>query len=456
MKPLYDHQKESIAFIVPRERTLDASDPGTGKTRTTIEAFAIRRLKGAGCALVIAPKSLLRAAWADDFHSFAPHLTVAVATASRREKAFAENADVYVTNTDAVNWLVKQKPAFWKRFENGMLVVDESSMFKHHTSGRSRALSKVKKFFKYRHLMTGTPNSNTICDLWHQLNVLDDGQRLGTSFYGFRSSVCDPTQVGRQANMVKWSDKPGIEDVVAQLIKDITIRHKFEDCISIPPNHSYIVPYELGPHQERMYKQMREHAVAETLAFRLTGKTISAINGAAVVTKLLQIASGAVYDGAGHYDLVDKGRYELIGDLVEARKNTVVFFNWQHQRDMLIEEFEKRGITFVVVDGSTTDRERENAVKHYQAGFYRVFLAHPQSAAHGLTLTRGTATIWASPTYNLEHFIQGNKRIDRAGQTQRTETIHVIATGTIEEQVAEILQRKDVRQRDLLSVLEKA
>lgn len=435
--------------MAQQDVTFDASDPGTGKTRVAIEAYAVRRIKGAGCMLVLAPKSLLRSAWADDIGRFASQLDVAVATATNREKAFAQNADVYITNIDAVNWLAKQKPAFWKRFVDGMLAVDESSHYKHHTSARSKALKKIKKYFKFRHAMSGTPNSNSITDLWNQINFLDNGKRLGDSFYSFRNNVCEPTQVGPVATMIKWTDKPGIEQVVGKLIADITIRHKFEDCISIPPNHLQAVNYHLTAKQLQVYKDMEDNAVAEIEA----GRTVNAVNGAAVITKLLQIASGAVYDGKGQYELVDTGRYELVADLVDQRKHSIVFFLWAHQRDQLIAEFQRRGITYALIDGTTTSKEREQAVNHFQSGFYRVLLAHPQSAAHGLTLTKGTSTIWASPTYNLEHFLQGNRRIYRAGQNQRTETIVVTAPYTVEEVVAVKLQEKDVKQADLLSIL---
>ena len=132
----------------------------------------------------------------------------------------------------------------------------------------------------------------------------------------------------------------------------------------------------------------------------------------------------------------------------------MVFFNWAHQRDLLVKEFKKRGITYAVIDGSTSDKARKEAVDLFQQGFYRVLLAHPQSAAHGLTLTKGTATIWASPTYNLEHWLQGNRRIYRAGQTQKTETIVVLAPGTVEDKVFKKLSDKNVRQSNMLSFLQ--
>jgi SNF2 family DNA or RNA helicase len=445
--PLFGHQVQSTAFMAQHDRALDASDPGTGKTRVQIEDFAARRTRGCGRALVIAPKSLLHSAWEADIEQFAPQLRVSVATAKNREEAFKEDADVYVTNTDATRWLAKQPASFFRRFDT--LIVDEITSFKHPTSQRSKALSKIRAYFKYRRGLTGTPNANTILDMWHQVFLLDDGQRLGKSYFAFRSQVCSPRQVGPQPNMVKWEDKPGAEIAVGDLIKDITIRHKFEECVDIPPNHQYTVPFRMVPRHEQHYKKMQDDAILQ-----LRGGTVTAVNAAVMVAKLLQVASGAVYDGSGKYHVLDAGRYELVTELVAARRHSLVFFLWEHQRDELIRQFQAEGITYAVVDGSVSDKKRDEAVRNFQAGFYRVLLAHPQSAAHGLTFTRATTAIWCSPTYNLEHYLQGNRRIYRIGQAHRTETISVVAPNTIEEKVASRLAEKGERQMDLLSILQ--
>ena len=449
--PLFDHQKKSVDFMRTHERVLDASDPGTGKTRVQIELFAERRRNGGGCALVIAPKSLLRSAWENDFAKFAPHITVSVAQAKGRAQAFARPADVYVTNVDATKWLMEQRPEFFARFDT--LIMDELSAFKHHTSLRSKALNKIKGHFKYRYGLTGTPNSNGITDIWNQIYILDDGQRLGKSFYKFRNMTQTPSQAGPAANMLKWEDKPGAEQAVGELIKDMTVRHKFEECLDVPENFETEVPFFMPPGQATVYKTFKRDAL---LALE-SGEVISSVNAAGVANKLLQIASGATYTGdVNKYAVVDPSRYEMIADLVEARQHSVVFFHWRHQRDLLMEEFTKRGITFAVIDGSVKEQDRMEAVKDYQNGFYRVMLAHPASAAHGLTLTRGTTTIWASPTYNLEHWLQGNRRTYRAGQTQRTETISILAKGTIEELVYQRLADKNVKQINILELLNSA
>lgn len=445
VKPM-KHQAASLKFMAKRPDVFDISDPGTGKTLVEILDFAARRRKGGGCAIIFAPKSLLDAAWKSDFHKFAPDMIVSVARAANRAEAFAAKADVYVTNIDAAVWVSKQPASFFKKFDT--FIVDESDTIKHRTSARSKAAAKIahQKTIKWRRLLSGTPNSNGICDLWHQYFVLDGGKRLGKSFFGFRSACCIPTQVGPQANMLQWEDKPGIEAAVASLVADITIRHKFEDCVDIPENHCYAVPVTLSPKHLKTYRELEEHSLAV-----LRKTTITAVNGAVLATKLLQTSSGAVYDDSGGYSRVSTDRYELTLDLVEAREHSVVFYAWDHQLEELVKEAEARELSYAV-----WDPDHPMIATQFQEGEFRVLFAHPASAGHGLTLTRGTATIWPSPTYNLTHFQQGLKRIHRIGQKQKTETIVIVADGTIETKVWAALQAKKMKMDELFDSLEEA
>jgi SNF2 family DNA or RNA helicase len=325
--PLFEHQKRSLEFLRKNNRVFDMSDPGTGKTRVAIEAFNERRMRGGKCALVIAPKSLLKSAWYADIRKFAPYLKASIAWAHNRDLAFRESADVYITNTDAAVWLAKQKPSFFEKFDT--LIIDECGAYKHHSSQRSKAISKIKKYFDYRLGMNGTPNPNTVTDLWHQVHILDDGKHLGQSFYAFRQTVCIPKQVGPRAEMVEWTDRPGAAESVSKILEDMTIRHKFEDCIDIPENHEYVVPFYMNLTHANRYKQMQ---LTEMVAIS-SGVAITAVNAAATTTKLLQIASGAVYDENGEYHLIDTDRYDMVADMCEERQHTVVFFLWKHQKD---------------------------------------------------------------------------------------------------------------------------
>ena len=398
-----------------------------------------------GKTLVIAPKSILKNAWGDDIRRFTPELSYVIAYATNRRKAFETEADVYITNHDAVKWLVKNQQ-YLENFHT--VIVDESTAFKHRTSQRSKALAELVRRFHHRVLLSGTPNPNGLLDLWHQVFILDDGQHLGDSFWRFRSTVCEPKQVGPSPNHLQWNDKDGAAEAVADLLDDITIRHIFEECTDIPENHEYSLNFELSAKHRRAYEILKEHAILE-----LKDEGITAFNQGVLANKLLQLASGAVYDDEGVAQLYDTGRYELVMDLVEQRSQCVVAFNWRHQRDQLTKLADKRGIAYGVIDGSVSARRRETIVDNFQAGMLRVIFAHPASAGHGLTLTKGVATIWASPVYNAEHFYQFNRRIYRIGQRKRTETILICAEDTIDEQVALRLISKLEKMDNLLEML---
>ena len=441
-KPM-SHQLASLKFMEKRKEVFDQSDAGTGKTLVEIHDFARRHKKDGKAALVLCPKSLMRAAWWNDVKKFAPHLRVSLCYAQGRRASLDAPADVYVVNVDGVKDLAKiTDKKFWAKFDT--LIVDESDAFMHHTSQRSKAVAKIRDHFTWVRLMSATPQGNSVTDLWHQYFILDKGKRLGKSFFGFRSACCTPEQVGPKAAHLDWVDKPDIGITIAELVKDITIRHKFEDCVDIPEMHTYTMSFQLDKKHMAAYEEMKQESL-----LLVKEQAITAINAAVQAGKLLQIASGAVYDGQGGYVTISSERYELILDLIEERPHTVVFYTWEHQLIELCNLAEKRKIAHVV-----WNPDKPEIADEFQAGMYRTIFAHPASAAHGLTLTKGTAVIWASPTFNIRHFIQGTKRIHRIGQTQKTENIIVVAEGTADEKAFDAMQRKQVNLVKFLSELE--
>ena len=449
--PMYVNQKETVPFLLERPAALDASDPGTGKTRSLLEAWAIRRRKGGGALLVIAPKSILQTAWGDDIDSFFPgEFRYSIAYANNRERAFEHDADIYITNTDAVKWLAKQPKKFWSGQDFDEVCVDESTAYKHRSSLRSKALDSLAQHFDWRRCMTATPNSRTILDFWNQIYFLDRGERLGKNYFQFRQFACESVQVGPRANMVDWQDKEGIEEVIGGMLSDITIRHVFEECQDIPPNVERTKYFELEPKHKRQYEELK---ALSTLQLEEENDEVIAVNAAVLTNKLLQLASGAVYSEGGYARVADT-RYELILELVMERKHSCVFFNWQHQKVELCKLAEKLGVKYEVIDGTVvSDRKRTEIVHGFQEGRYQVLFLHPQSAGHGLTLTKGTATIWASPVYQPDMMRQGIGRVYRAGQKHLTENIMICAKGTIEHHVYHVMKERGKKMRNLLGML---
>ena len=435
----YAHQKSTTDFIVKTKTCLITTDPGTGKTRAVLDAHAIL----GGKTLVLAPLSILEAAWGEDIRKFQPQIKYGVAYAKNRKQVFEDSEnEMVITNFEAVNFLQKNTQ-YCEQFDT--IVIDEFTAFKNRQAKRSKNLSKIISYFTNRIAMSGTPNSNTILDIWHPAFLVDGGARLGTRFYAFRHQACTPKFNGF-AN--EWVDKPGIEEAVANKLSDISIRYALSDCIDLPDNIVRTVNTKLTPNIQKQYKTLADESVLYTKS-----GTVNAINAAARVKKLLQLVTGAIYDEDGVVQFVHQERYDIVMTLVSQRAHSLVAFNWRHERDALVEMAQKEGMSYEVIDGTVPAERRKDIVSRYQAGQIKVLFCHPQSASHGLTLTRASTVIWCSPTYNAEHYQQFNQRIYRAGQTQKTETILIQARGTWEPEVYKKLNTKLGRMENLLHIL---
>jgi len=435
----YAHQQSTTDFIINTKQCLITSDPGTGKTRAVLDAHAIL----GGKTLVLAPLSILEAAWGEDINKFQPNIKYGVAYAKNRTKIFEDGTyDMVITNFEAVNFLQKN-PQYCKQFDT--IVIDEFTAFKNREAKRSKNLNKIISYFTNRIAMSGTPNSNTILDIWHPVYLIDGGERLGSRFYAFRHQACTPKFNGF-AN--EWIDKPGIEEAVANKLSIISIRYALSDCMDLPDKIVRTVNTKLTPNVQKQYKLLADESVLYTKS-----GTVNAVHAAARVKKLLQLVTGAVYDEDGVVQFVHQERYDIVMTLVAQRAHSLVAFNWKHERDALVEIAQKEGISYEVIDGSVKAEKRSDIVARYQAGHIKVLFCHPQSAGHGLTLTKANTVIWCSPTYNAEHYQQFNQRIYRAGQTQKTETILIQARNTWEPEVYKKLNTKLGRMENLLHIL---
>lgn len=441
--PPYAHQTTTTNFLLNTPRAYVANDPGTGKSRACIDAAVREGLR----VLVICPLSIMEPSWGMDIRKFSQaQFVIAHGTAAKRNEAMKKPVQFVITNHDAVNWLVKQPKKVIEAFD--MIVIDECTAFKNRTAARSKNLRLITDLIERVVIMSGTPNTNKITDLWHQYMLLDKGERLGRSFNSFQNLMCIGNQnfVGGKRFTV-WEDRPNAPELVNEMVKDITIRFKFEDCLTIPENQLLMTELAMPQWLRNKYEELRDEQVLIH-----EEHVINPVHAGARVKKLLQLLSGAIYDEEGNVVKVHTERYDLIMDLVQQREQCLVGFNWKHEVNALIEIAEKRKIKYAVIDGSVKLAERENAVREFQNGNLQVIFAHPQSAGHGLTLTNGSATIWCSPTYNAEHYQQFNCRIYRAGQTKKTQTVRVAYENSKEIEVYDVLDGKLERMDDLLTL----
>lgn len=453
IRPRMSHQQATIDKLHECGGTLlITSDAGTGKTRCVLDYFAETlaawqhdRVGPRPRLIVFAPLTILQAAWGADIEEWQPDLTYSVAYSTNRLKAFQADTDIVLTNHDAVKQIVKDPKfaPYLTAFTH--MCIDEFTAYKNKDSQRSKAMLQFSKQFNSKVLMSGTPDTNGILDMWHPMVILDGGQRLGKRFYAFREQVCTPKFNGF-AN--EWVPKDTATDTVAMAIADINIRFKLEDCVDMPERTERTMMVELSPKVMKAYKQL-----ADTKMLLTEDGLLKAQHAGTLVRKLLQVCTGAAYDGEGNAISVHTERYDLVMDLIAEREASLVAFNYTHERDYLVEQADKLGFTYGVIDGETPMSVRTEIVAAMQAGKLRVVFGQPASMSHGLTLTRAKTIIWCSPTYNAEHYVQFNARIYRKGQDAKTEIIRIAAKNTWEPAVYQRLGGKVENMNALLELL---
>ncbi|MGR5253613.1 SNF2-related protein [Vibrio astriarenae] len=436
----FAHQQEFSDFWAEREKVLNLSGCGTGKTLACIHT--VREHWPDARVLVIAPLSILRTAWGNDLNFGWYDVTWDIAYSRNREKVMTSDKQWVITNHDAVKAIMKND---WHK-EFDVLIVDEADAFRNRTTQRSKALCYITDHFDKISLMTGTPTPKTVLDIWHLAFQVDRGERLGRNFFEFRSQVCTPQPIPGVVGAMRWDDKVGANDMVMSMLHDITHRVTLDEVAELPDISVREISIELPRKLRRAYDELKRESLLELES----GAVLNSIHAGARVSKLLQLVSGAIYDGTGEYHDVHTERTELVMELVEETDAALVAFNWTHQRDALVKSAAKRGLEYAVIDGSTPVGEREQIVMDFQAGKLRVLFAHPQSAGHGITLTRANRVIWASPNYRADLYEQFNHRIYRHGQSRKTEIIHIAASDTAEVDVYTKLTDKKMRMDDLL------
>lgn len=400
-------------------------------------------LGGVKRTLIIAPLSVAKNTWPAEVAKWdhTKHLSTSLVlgTETKRIQALTRDADLYITNRENVTWLVSY---YKKRWPFDTVVIDELSSFKSSNAARFRALKRVRPMMKRVIGLTGTPAPNSLLDLWPEMYLLDQGERLGKTITGYRQRYFHPG-AGDGHIVYKWELDQGAEAKIYDAVSDIAISMKSGDYLKLPPRTDNTVSVELKPGQLKQYRQLEQDYILE--ATKDTGEVIAA-NAAVLTSKLLQLASGAVYDEDGQVVHIHDQKLDALKRIIEEAQGqpVLVFYQYKHELARILE---------AIPDAKAFDAKSDD-VARWNHGEIPVMLAQPQSAGHGLNLQQGGHIIvWFSLTWSLEYYQQANARLDRQGQTEPVIVHHLVAKDTIDEQVLRVLQGKAKGQDALLAAV---
>ena len=403
-----------------------------------IRDFAVFRV------LVIAPKRVAEDTWTREHkkwdHLRGLRISKVMGTQAQRIRALEEEADVYVIGRDNVQWLVE----YYQQKRNGwpfdMLVIDELSSFKNPQAKRFRALRKTLPFVDRIVGLTGTPSPNGLMDLWAQMYLLDRGQRLGRTIGSYREQFFRP---GKRNGYVvfQWDPLPGAQEEIERRIRDICLSMSADDYLQLPELIERTVPVKLTDKERKAYERMERD---QLITLDGSDDAVVGINAAAVMNKLLQIANGRVYTEEGQILRVHEEKLDALEEIVDVASGPVlVFYSFRHDLDAIRER---------ITDARTLEGPED--IEAWNERHIRVLLAHPASVGYGLNLQAGGHVIvWYGLTWSLELYSQANARLHRQGQEHAVIIHHLVAEGTVDEQVMEALKRKDTSQAALLAAL---
>ncbi len=437
----HEYQKYATDFIIEKPISAIFLDMGLGKTVISLTAVFDLMLDyfEVSKVLVIAPLRVARSTWSSEINKW-EHLkllsySVVVGSKKERVAALNEKSHIYIINRENVDWLVNKSGY---KFDFDMVVIDELSSFKSYQSKRFKSMIKVRPLIKRIVGLTGTPSSNGLMDLWAQFRILDFGERLERFITHFRNKYFLPD---KRNGMQIFSYKPrdGAKEEIYEKISDITISMTSSDYLDLPECLYNEVKVELDEKEKLTYKKFKDEMVAD-----FEGKEIDAVNAAALSNKLLQMASGSIYDEEKNFYEIHNKKLDALEDLIEgANGNPVLIAYWYKSDKIRISNrFKVREIK--------TDKD----IADWNDGKIPIALIHPASAGHGLNLQEGGSTfIWFSLTWSLELYQQANKRLYRQGQKSTVIIHHIVASGTIDERVIKALSRKDKTQVDLISAV---
>lgn len=424
---MHGYQDEGVDFIKDTPFCGLFVDLGLGKTVMAGTAAVDRIAEGTvNKVLIVGPKRVAKVGWPSEFEEWG-HLcfwkiSVIDGDAAQRERAAREDCHFYTVSVDNLAWLCT---LFKKKWPYDMVILDESSMFKSHTSQRFKLLRRCRPYINYLVELTATPAAEGYMGIFAQTYLLDEGERFGTTITGYQENYF----IQNKYNF-KFKLRNGAEEEIIRKISDIVMVMKAEDYLDLKKPTPVPIPVELDPHSADLYRQMEEESLVEIMPDEFDEYlddpvTIEAEQAASLQAKLLQLASGFIYDtkivGITSDDKVVKQKdayrihdlkFDALEELLDTTlegKNVFLAYHFKPTLARLQERFGKRGLVVMDDDGK--------AIKKWNAGKIKLLAAHPQSAGHGLNLQHGGHIIvYVDNPWSLERFLQFNGRLARQGQ----------------------------------------
>jgi len=451
----YKHQLTALEKSWNKETYAYFMEMGTGKTKVLIDNMSMLYDKGKiDGALIIAPKGVVKTWYEQELPNHLPNhienvtvLWQSNITKSQQEKLESlfeiETAlHILVMNVEALS--TEKGVKFASKFLNShkvLMAVDESTTIKTPTAKRTKNIIGLGKLSKYRRIMTGSPVTKNPLDLYTQCEFLDPFLLDFASYYAFRNRYAEMTTMNVRGRSIQVVKEFRHLDELADSLKSFSYRVLKKDCLDLPPKNWTKRYISLTKEQEKIYEQMKKHALA-----MLNGKITTTVTVLTQLMRLQQITCGHfVADDGTTQEVKNNRMQELLDVLNETEGKAIIWCHWQKDAKTIIKQIEEEYGPGSVVDyyGLTPQDERQDNIRKFQDDpRCRFMVGTPSTGGYGITLTAANTVIYYSNGYDLEKRLQSEDRAHRIGQKENVTYVDIICEDTVDEKIVKSLQDK--------------
>jgi SNF2 family DNA or RNA helicase len=454
-KKPYAHQLTALEKSWNRDTFAYFMEMGTGKTKVLIDNLAMLYDKGkVDGALIVAPKGVVGTWYNQELPAHLPdHIeNVTVLWQSNINKKQQDKLDQLFKTGHELHIIIMNVEAFsttkglnfakkFLRSHKSLMAIDESTTIKNPKAKRTRNIIDLADLCKYRRIMTGSPVTKNPLDLYTQCYFLDPFHLGHESYYSFRMryAVMKTAHIsGRSIQLV--AGFRNLSELSDKLLP-FSYRVLKEDCLDLPDKIYMRREIQLTDEQKRLYKQMRQEALAT-----LNGKTVTTMTALTQLMRLHQITCGHFSADDGTIQEVKNNRLaELLDVLEEVEGKAIIWAHYQHDVKNIFKLLEEKFGPGSVVHyyGKTLPEQRDYAIKNFKNNDkVRFFVGTPQTGGYGITLTQANTVIYYSNGYDLEKRMQSEDRAHRIGQKKTVTYVDIIAEDTVDTKIVKSLRKK--------------
>ena len=453
----YEHQLEALKRSWNKKEYAYFMEMGTGKSKVLIDNIALLYDKGGiNAAIIVAPKGVYRNWSGKEIPAHMPdhverHLGVwnpapTVKQKTELLKLFEVSSELKILIINVEAFSTKKGVAFVEKFilaHNTLIAVDESTTIKNPKAQRTKNLLKLAINTKYRRILTGFPVTQSPLDLYSQSAFLST-QLLGySSFYSFQNRYAKI--INRSMGQRTFRQVVGYQNLeeLTENVNEFSYRVLKKECLDLPDKVYQRREVELTPEQKKVYKQLKDYAIAQLESSELVSVT-------SVLTQILrlhQVVCGFVKHDQGEEVEIKNNRLDSLLDvLAETQGKVIIWANYQYDIKRILKTLHDTVGTEAVATyyGETLDEDRQQIIKSFQDpnSPLTYLISNVQTGGYGITLTEASTVIYYSNNYDLEKRLQSEDRAHRIGQTNKVTYIDLVAKGTVDEKIVKALRNK--------------